>query len=240
MCTVSFIPRSRGYALMMNRDEKRTRIAGLPPQLHKIDRRAVLYPSEPGGGTWISLNDTGVTLVLINWYSVNQRVVAGVISRGQVVNSACAAGTKDQVDSVVAPLPLAKINPFRLIGIFLATSEVFEWRWNLSKLEIHQHPWRPQQWISSGFDEPKAQQIRSATFRRAQTQNSAGTLEWLRRLHRSHHPDCGAFSTCMHRADAATVSSTEIVVSSGRATMRHHPGPPCQTSNQIVRHVNRI
>ena len=225
---------------MMNRDEKLTRIAGLPPQLHKIDHCAVLYPSEPGGGTWISLNDTGVTLALINWYSVNQSVVAGVVSRGQVVTSVGTAREKNQVDAAIARLPLAKMNPFRLIGILPAMNEVFEWRWDLIKLECNQHAWQQQQWISSGFDEPKAQQIRSATFRRAQTQNSTGTLAWLRRLHRSHHPDCGAFSTCMHRADAATVSTTEIVVSSARATMRHHPGPPCQTSNQIVRHVNRI
>jgi hypothetical protein len=61
-------------------------------------------------------------------------------------------------------------------------------------------------------------------------QKSAGTLDWLRRLHRSHAPESGPFATCMHRADAATVSYSEVVVASHLATMRHTISAPCQGS----------
>jgi hypothetical protein len=40
-------------------------------------------------------------------------------------------------------------------------------------------------------------------FQRAGRQHSADSLDWLRRLHRSHSPQAGPFSTCMHRSDAA-------------------------------------
>lgn len=235
MCTVSFIARKNGYALAMNRDEKLTRVAGLPPRLRKVDGRAVLCPSEPGGGTWIALNDTGVTLALINWYSVTARVKVDAVSRGKVVNAVSAADGKPCVDSALAKLPLAKMNPFRLVGIFPTSGEIFEWRWDLKKLLCKTFPWRPRQWISSGFDEPKAQLIRSTTFRLAQAQLSAGSLDWLRRLHRSHTPDSGAFSICMHRIDAGTVSCTEISVTSLLATMRHHHGAPCRGLKHYVR-----
>jgi hypothetical protein len=33
----------------------------------------------------------------------------------------------------------------------------------------------------------------------------------------------------MHRTDAATVSYTEVTVSSPQASMRYHAGAPCQT-----------
>jgi len=36
------------------------------------------------------------------------------------------------------------------------------------------------------------------------------------------------FSTCMHRADASTVSYTEISFSPREAVMRYHAGAPCQ------------
>src|SRR5258708_4187482 len=98
MCTVSFIARKNGYALAMNRDEKLTRAAGLPPKLRKVDGRAVLCPSEPGGGTWIALNHSGATLALINWYSVGAHVKIDAISRGEVVNLVSAAGGKIYVD----------------------------------------------------------------------------------------------------------------------------------------------
>jgi len=228
MCTVTFIPRPTGYGLAMNRDEKRTRVKGLPPSTKSADGRRVVCPSEPGGGTWLALNDSGATLALVNWYSVSARVHSLPQSRGEVVNAVSAAATAAQAGERLSRLPLRRVNPFRLVGIFPAVREILEWRWDLKQLVCKRHRWRAQQWISSGFDEPAAQLVRGRTFRRAQRQKSAGTLGWLRRLHRSHSPGRGPFSTCMHRADAATVSYTEVVVGKRRAIMRYVPGPPCR------------
>jgi len=212
----------------MNRDEKLTRPAGLPPKEKRVNGRGIIFPSEPGGGTWIAVNDHGATLALINWYSITARVDGKGVSRGEVVNSASAAISPDSADGALHGLPLNRINPFRLIGVFPTTTEIVEWRWNLNQLVRKRHRWKSQQWISSGFDEPAAQRIRGRTFRQAQKQESAGSLDWLRRLHRSHAPETGPFSTCMHRADAATVSYTEISVSAPVAVMRYHTGAPCK------------
>jgi hypothetical protein len=231
MCTLSFIARKKGYALAMNRDEKLARVAGLPPSKKIIGGRSVLAPAEPGGGTWIALNDGGATVALINWYSITARVNGETVSRGRVVDVTSAAATPEDAEKALVQLPLKKINPFRLIGIFPANREIVEWRWNLKKLARRNHPWKSQQWISSGFDEPTAQRIRSQTFQRALQQKSAGTLEWLRRLHRSHVPERGPFSICMHRADAATVSYTEVAVSTNRSLMRYDAGAPDHLSN---------
>jgi Transport and Golgi organisation 2 len=227
MCTVTFIARRNGYALGMNRDEKLTRAQALPPARHRLDRCEALFPSEPTGGTWIGVNDSGATFALINWYSVAARVAGQCVSRGEVVKFALPCTSCDLTDKALASFPLARANPFRLIGIFPARQLVVEWRWNLYRLECLAHRWRTHTWISSGFDEPGAQQTRSTMFRRATRQTSYGSLDWLRRLHRSHAPNPGPYSHCMHRADAATVSYTQITVSPGTATMRYIPGAPC-------------
>jgi hypothetical protein len=229
MCTVTFIARQSGYCLGMNRDEKLTRPTGLPPKKKKVDGRAIISPSEPGGGTWIAVNDHGATLALINWYSITAQVGGKAVSRGEVINSMSAARSADVAHAALAGLPLNRINPFRLIGIYPATGEIVEWRWNLKQLVRKKLPWKSRQWISSGFDEPTAQRARGKTFHQAERQHSAGSLDWLRRLHRSHSPKAGPFSTCMHRTDAATVSYTEVTVSSRQATMRYHGGAPCRT-----------
>ena len=234
MCTVTFIARQRGYCLGMNRDEKLTRLAGLPPKVKKVNGRAVISPSEPGGGTWIAVNDHGATLALINWYSITAQVGGKAVSRGEVVNSVSAASSADVAHAALVGLPLNLINPFRLIGVYPATGEIIEWCWNLSRLVRKHHRWKAQQWISSGFDEPTAQRVRGKTFQRAGRQHSADSLDWLRRLHRSHSPEIGPFSTCMHRDDAATVSYTEVAVSSRQATMRYHAGVPCESSTPSV------
>ena len=228
MCTVTFSPRKRGYTLAMNRDEQLNRAIGLPPSENIINGRRVLAPSEPGGGTWISLNDAGVTFALINWYSIPTRVEAKPVSRGEVVKAVSSLTTALATAKTLEQLPLPRINPFRLIGIFPDANEIIEWQWDMKKLFPKKLPWRLQQWISSGFDETQAQRMRGITYQKALRQKSVGSLEWLRRLHRSHAPNIGPFSTCMHRADAATVSYTEVAVSPRINTMRYFDGAPCQ------------
>ena len=237
MCTVTLIARKRGYLLGMNRDEKRARPKGFPPSQKEIDGHRVIYPSEPRGGTWISLNNSGVTLALINWYSVSRRITTNPVSRGEVIPSISTADSPDLVDRAFSNLPLLSINPFRLIGIFPKPKKVVEWRWDLRELERKHHPWRSQQWISSGFDEPTAQTIRSRTFKQFLTQASAGTSDWLRRLHASHAPQSGPFSTCMHRPDAVTVSYHQISVSRGKGCLQHISAAPCETHKLSHHHI---
>lgn len=240
MCTVTFLPRRAGYWLAMNRDERLTRPVALPPQQAEAGDRTVLCPAEPGGGTWIALNDQGICLSLINWYSAPQYLARDVVSRGRVVPSACAADTRHHVESVLRKLPLPRMNPFRLIGVFPTSSEVVEWRWGRGELHRLCHGWQVRQWTSSGLDDRAAQRVRRERWREALGQRSAGTSAWLRRLHRSHAPQRGPFSVCMHRADAATVSFTEICVAPQCAAMRYWPGSPCCARRSSSRELSNV
>jgi hypothetical protein len=227
MCTVTFIARTNGYALGMNRDEKLTRGKALPPRRHRIDGLATLFPSEPGGGTWIGVNEAGVTFALINWYSVPARVSANPVSRGLVVRSALGWEAAAQLDTDLNAFPLNRTNPFRLIGVLPNDQQVIEWRWNLSRLERVEHEWETNAWVSSGFDEPGAERTRRETFKRVIPTHPWQSLRQLRAFHASHEPAPGPYSVCMHRADAATVSYTEIAVGDSTARMSYLSGPPC-------------
>jgi hypothetical protein len=228
MCTVTFAPRQSGYILGMNRDELLTRPAGLPPAKITLNGRPVICPSEAGGGTWIAVNHDRVCFALINWYSVAAQVNGPADSRGKIIPAVGAASSLETTDDLLAKYPMEKTNPFRLIGVFPDAREIFEWAWDLKRLARKKHRWRVQQWISSGCNEAAAQLVRSRTFRQAQRQHSTGGLDWLRRLHRSHLPESGPFSTCMHRNDANTVSYTEVAVTPQRIAMRYLPRSPCQ------------
>jgi hypothetical protein len=234
MCTVTFIARRNGYALGMNRDEKLARATALPPAQRQIDRGAVLFPSEPNGGTWIGVNDAGVTLALINWYFISERVGGSPFSRGNIIRSALSARLPAAVSEALANLPLDRINPFRLLGFFPTDQTVVEWRWDLKRVAQLHHLWTTNIWASSGHDEPGAQHTRGKIFGGALRQSSSGDLNWLRRLHRSHGLQRGPHSICMHRNDAATVSYTEISVSRRTAIMRYQAGPPCCSSPQSI------
>jgi len=222
----------------MNRDEKSTRVTALPPAIVDLAGRRAVFPREPKGGTWVAANDAGVCIALINWHRIEFEPVGSVISRGQVVRKLARKSSIREIAAALAALPLNRLRPFRLIAIIPSEQRVTEWRWDRDRLSIHKHAWERRHWFSSGLDEPKAELERGRVCDFAQRQRSIGSLDWLRRLHRSHSPERGPFSICMHRPDAATVSYTEVAVSKRRATMRYKSGPCCSNKAMATKTIS--
>ena len=211
--------------LAMNRDEQNSRPRAAGPRRQWTGSHSALYPSEGGGGTWIGINDAGLTLALINWYAKPQRDRAQCVSRGIVVPHLLAAEDFAGIGVLLSDLPMALINLFRLVAISLTDRAVREWRWDGKILECRRHGWKRRHWFSSGYDEALVNRKRAGVTRTAA--KSAQTPAWLRQLHRSHQPERGALSVCMHRPDARTVSYTEIVTFGSKAQMRYAAGSPC-------------
>jgi hypothetical protein len=222
MCTVSFLPMEQGFALAMNRDEKKSRVAGEKPRKQRTGRHFSLHPSEPGGGTWIGINQGGLALALINWHAQKPNEHAR-FSRGIVVPHLLAAENLERAAKLFASLPLEHLNPFRLIAVSRSERALMEGRWDGHCLDLSQKAWARAHWFSSGLDEMGVTRARAKI---ADWTN--GTLSHLRRLHGSHQPERGAFSVCMHRDDAETVSYTEVLADREGARMRHAARALCK------------
>lgn len=225
MCTLSFIPTKCGYLVAMNRDELLTRRQALPPKLVRAGELWTAYPSEAGGGTWIAANERGITLGLLNWnlaHGVQQRY-----SRGSIIPQLIGYPDRADVDWAIQCLNLAGILPFRLVGIFWPQDQICEWRWDGATLQRLTFPWLPRHWFSSGLSDAKAEAGRSEICRLAWDSSQAGTLTWLRELHRSHGAAPGPFSMCVHRPEAASVSYSEIAYEPPELSFRYVEGPPC-------------
>src|SRR5215470_3751286 len=102
MCTVSFLPKSKGFYLAMNRDEKQDRFSALAPMILNVERRRAIIPREPTGGTWISTNEAGVCLALINWHRVAREPKHDVVSRGEVVRALAGKSCADDIADGIA------------------------------------------------------------------------------------------------------------------------------------------
>jgi hypothetical protein len=239
MCTISFLPKAQGFYLAMNRDEKLDRSTALAPRIINIGSRLAVFPSEPTGGTWISANDAGVCLALIDWHRVKRELRHDIVSRGQIVGALTGKYSAEEIADGVMELPLRKLRPFRLIVVLPSERHVIEWRWNLEQPTMRDHQWRRQHWFSSGLDEERAELERQRVCDLAHN-GQLGSLGSLRQLHRSHAPKRGPFSICMHRPDAATVSYTEVAVSERRATMRYKSGPCCAKGTIVTRTISLV
>src|SRR5262245_46861600 len=117
MCTVSFLPRSQGFYLAMNRDEERDRAAALAPAVVELERHRAMFPREPTGGTWISANDVGICLALINWHRIEREPSNSVVSRGEIIRELAGKSIAGEIQDSMTRLPLCKLRPFRLIAI---------------------------------------------------------------------------------------------------------------------------
>jgi hypothetical protein len=230
MCTLSFAPAQNGYLLTMNRDERLARPQALPPAKFTIAGRQAAYPHEPGGGTWIGVNDFGVAAALLNLNIGTQHEMKRV-SRGVLIPDLLTMTDSDSAAKQMVRFDLSGVLPFRLVGIFPRQRAVIEWAWDFQALSKKLHLWELNHWFSSGASDIEAQRQRSDVCIQAARDSRKGTLAWLQDLHRSHAPERGAFSICAHREDAATVSYTEIVASGDRIEMNYRPGAPCEKAN---------
>lgn len=223
MCTLSFVPRESGYAVAMNRDEQFARACGLPPEVFGN----AIYPHEPNGGTWIAVNTAGLTLAVLN-KNQDGPLPAKIRSRGELIAALITSESLAEVHRRLLEFGFKGIWPFRLIAVSFEERELCEWAYGTQLVKAH-YDWERRHWYSSGMSDREAANTRSIAGEQASHDEDVGTMEWLRRLHKSHFPKPGAFSICVHREDAATVSYSEIVFEHGQATMRYAAGSPCQS-----------
>jgi len=210
-------------------------MAALPPAFRTCGSLRALHPHELSGGTWIGVNEAAVGFALVNWYAKPRRNGADMLSRGIVIPELLSARDVEDAGARLAALPRERMNPFRLIMVSASEKRIVEWRAEGGALEILHLPWARQHWFSSGFDEAGANRWRRIACLREAELSPPDSPGWLRRLHRSHHPTKGAYSICMHRVDACTVSFTELTVNAVVASMIYKAGPACQRGPRFAK-----
>jgi hypothetical protein len=228
MCTLTFVPTEDGYLVGMNRDELLTRPLALPPKRFQRGGVEMVYPSEPSGGTWIACNDRGNLLALLNWTaSGSPRWGEKRKTRGLVIPELIGEPDFPAANSHFYQMNLDGLFPFRLVEVFGSERTITEWRWDGVAIRKMEFPWARNHWFSSSLSDLLAEEERGRTCQAAAGEPAAGTNDWIRRLHRSHVPDPGPFSVCVHRQDAATVSYTEVRCSRMQISMGYLDGNPC-------------
>lgn len=239
MCTLTIVPRDDGYLLGMNRDERIARGAASWPRKVVAGSTEAVYPCDVAGGTWIAINEHRMAFALLNWNDVFPRGVhlRKTRSRGRIIPEAIRSSSLEQVQSALRTLNLDGMHPFRLIGVFPADRQIREWRWDSARVYSQRHTWEPRQWFSSSLSDQKAQALRGGVCEHAWTQEEAGSLSWLRRLHASHANGPGPFSICVHREDVRTLSYTEVICTAGAIHLRYFPSNPCSWWEQETHHA---
>lgn len=211
MCTVTWVHEGDGYQLLSNRDERRSRAAALGPRVREQDGVRFVAPVDGEfGGTWIGANELGVSLCLLNGAGG-----CGVRSRGLLVADLLSAPSLTETAERFRRLDLSLYAPFTLLVLAPGRDTVFEWSGRVRNERRAEPP------LASSSLDPAGVRAR----RRAEFREHAGPLE---AFHASHASGPSAYSPCMHRADAETVSFTRVSVTRSQIELFYTPAAPCR------------
>lgn len=226
MCTVTWFVGSDGIELFSNRDERRTRLREGAPREYEQHGALFLAPRDgEAGGTWITANEFGVALCLLNNYQARIAPPADQVrSRGLLVLDLADCSSLDEVSMRSAAPELARYQGFRLLAIEPDSApRLIEWDGALRReLDAPNAPL-----VSSSVDHVGAERVRTDLYRSLATTGAARDAHLA--YHANHAEGPGPLSVCMHRPDAETRSLTHVVISPHEVSMRHGLGAPCST-----------
>ncbi|KZN13746.1 NRDE family protein [Marinomonas sp. TW1] len=226
MCSVSWCINDHGYQIYFNRDEQKTRPVALPPKRLQFSGVNVLMPIDPvGQGSWISTNDAGLSLCLLNNYQ-GKMPATPLISRGLLLSRLAKHTCLNDVEQALRNIRLNKFAPFILLAFDLSLCEqqaparAFHWDGDALRIDVMMSPV-----FSSAVALGPVTEYRNAAY---QAMVAADTSHAARiAFHCHHHEKQGHKSICLHREDAQTVSFTHVSVTPTEQYMSYVAGSPC-------------
>jgi len=235
MCTMTWIREPAGYQVFFNRDERRTRKLAIPPAIRVKGTRRFIAPLDGDfGGSWIAVNDCGVSLCLLNGYAglVEEcpEPPGGYTSRGLLLTKLIDARSATEVSERLHSGDLERFRDFLLVA-FAADEDAILSTWRAGRLTDEALHDDHLPLVSSSFDTVEVIESRRALFHELQ-QRDVIAVERHLAYHESHRPERGARSPCMHRPDAETVSFSRIRVDRSRICFDYSPHAPCRGRSQ--------
>lgn len=231
MCTVSWIHREDGYLLLFNRDELRTRKPALSPRISQRNGVAFIAPLDGDhGGSWIAVNRFGLTLCLLNRFDDSSGgIIRDYSSRGLLIHELIDCSTLRMVSERVDDAKRSRFRPFTLVSLFPGEpARLFEWTGRAARTTSNAESLMP--FTSSSLAELNVVLQRKEQFQEIVSRRGRVDDDLISQFHRSHLPERGPVSVCMHRADARTVSMSTVTVTQQVIEFVYHPNSPCQAA----------
>ena len=219
-----------GYHILFNRDESRQRKPAEPPASRQAGHTRFLAPLDGDhGGSWIAVNEFGLTVCLLNGFRAGDRPARERIdctSRGRLTLAAVEQPSASGVAAWLAAVDPSDFRPFVLV-VFESAGGGLVARWSGRELDLRDGRPTEHPLVSSSFFTEEIRRSRATVFRKLEL--AGGTPLSVRlAFHRSHLPYRGPHSPCMHREEASTVSFSRVDVDAREVRLHYVPHAPCR------------
>ena len=218
MCTLTWKHEANGgYHVFFNRDERKTRLPEFGPSVIEENGVRLIAPRDADhGGTWLAVNDRGVTFALLNHYdlSLQRPAPEHPLSRGRLP---LLLGAEEGAS--LASIHLDRYRPFHLVRV--ASEEVTtHWIWDGVSLQASNLTENDRPLTTSSFDSGRAIALREQAFK------DLGPGPDMNALSAFHHGDSvhgSPYAVLMKRDDAQTMSISHIQVTAEEVVVNYEP-----------------
>lgn len=227
MCTVTWLREREGYTLLCNRDESPSRKPALAPAVKEHHSVRFIAPQDGDhGGAWIAVNQFSLSLCLLNRYQDSNAAGTNHTGRGLLLLDLVNCGSGAEVLRRLCAVDLIRFQPFTLLTLE-PDRDALILEWTGSTCLIRHELESAMPLSSSSYKTASVIEARRACFERLTSGQGRLDEATLFRFHASHSPGRGAYSPCMHREDARTVSFSLIKATHEAVEFRYHPDSPC-------------
>ena len=246
MCTVSWMLTSTGHELFANRDERILRAPARGPRCEVTARGKFIAPRDgEAGGTWIAVNEWGLSLCLLNRWSGTETESESERdwrSRGLLVWELADSASRAEALGRIEAADLGTTRSFTLL-VLDGNNEPLVRAWDGRAL-LAPGPESPGPQlpgpaddrtgllVSGGADPAVVAAARTRAFREGAARSAAVLNRGaLYRAFHSAHVQQGA-GPCVHDVDVETVSFSHARVTPDQVEFSYAPGPPCTARAQ--------
>lgn len=212
MCSVCWqwrdksCPDAPKLSIIFNRDEQRSRASAKIPSLQDIDGVQALMPIDPArGGTWISTNQYGLTIALLNNYAVSPSSDTNYQSRGFIVRTLSSYSSGSEAERALKQL--LTTTPFPAFSLLM---------WDASEQSVGFYQWDEKEldspklelpfFTSSSWNTAKVQKFRTESYRDQVLKKSVPAVDFMS----SCPEDKEMWAVFMSREKTQTLSISEI------------------------------
>lgn len=223
MCSVSWVHTPGGYQLIFNRDERTARKpAAYPVEAISKDVRYLSPADGDFGGTWLAVNEFGLSLGLVNYYPEFQFQKPDFKkSRGFIVPAFIHLRDAKTAGYAIQILDPEPYEPFELL-VFDGTTDGFIVRWDRREFSVRMLTFDENPLASSSFITAEVVAYRKSLFRSLMDSEVGESTALQFQFHtRLHHQNL-AYNPCMFREDARTVSISIVDVAREEIRWDYH------------------
>ncbi|WP_020471672.1 NRDE family protein [Zavarzinella formosa] len=237
MCTLSIVPLPVSRVrFAFNRDERRTRPAGLPPIQREYGRHSALHPIDPAsGGTWLAVNDAGLVMAILNQNPVVKPDGVPRRSRGKIIAELLSCDTPaSALNTAEKNFRFEDFAPFQLILAGQGSIARIKWDGQQSMVSSQPFGGNPLMVTSSGLGDHLVDDVRRELF---DSFLATPPEEWekaQRAFHRHQWPDRPHLSVNMARETTRTVSHSVIELTESLATFEYWPDAPDKVDSSVI------